>query len=222
MALKVIITGATGMIGKGCMLECIESFDVKSILLLGRSPVGIDNPKVKEIIVQDFFNTQEFMNALIGYDACFYCLGVTSAGMKEAEYSSITHDMTITFAKELLSHNPEIIFCYVSGAGTDSTEKGRSMWARIKGKTENDLFSLGFKQAYMFRPGYIQPKGGIRSRTTWYNAIYKTMGPLYFLLKRLPAYVTDTEQLGKAMIYVALYGYPKKVLESKDINAIPD
>ena len=220
MALKVIITGATGMIGRGCLLECIDSFDVKSILLLNRSDFGIDNPKVREVIVKDFFDTKSYMPSIMNYDACFYCLGVTSAGMKEQEYNRITHDMTITFAKELLAQNPDITFCYVSGAGTDSTEKGNSMWARVKGKTENDLFKLGFKQVYMFRPGYIQPKRGIRSRTGWYNAVYKTIGPLYFLLKRLPAYVTDTQKLGKAMIHVALHGYSKKILESKDINNI--
>lgn len=208
------------MIGKACMLECIESFDVKSILALSRNPTGIENLKVKEILVTDFFNTQPWIQSLAGYDACFYCLGVTSAGMREEEYSRITHDLTISFAKKLIAINPNITFCYISGAGTDSTEKGNSMWARVKGKTENDLFNLGFKNVYMFRPGYIQPKRGIRSRTGLYNAIYKVMGPLYFMLKRFPAFVTDTERLAKAMIHVAVHGYAKKILESRDINSI--
>jgi uncharacterized protein YbjT (DUF2867 family) len=220
MALKVIITGSTGMIGKGCLLECIDSFDVKSILLLNRNPSGINDPKVKEVIVKDFFDVKSYSNSLAGYDACFYCLGITSAGMKEVDYSRITHDMTILFAKELLALNPGITFCYISGAGTDSSEKGRSMWARVKGRTENALLSMGFKHAYMFRPGFIQPKRGIRSRTGWYNAVYKIMGPFYFLLKRMPAFVTDTERLAKAMIHVALNGYAKKILESSDINNI--
>ena len=218
--MKVIITGATGMIGKGCLLECIDRPEIESILAVNRNPVAIKHPKLIELLIKDFSQLQHAEESLRGFDACFYCLGVTSAGMNETDYSKITYDMTLDFAKELLRINPAITFCYISGAGTDSSEKGNSMWARVKGKTENALLSLGFKNAYMFRPGFIQPKRGIRSRTGWYNAIYSVMGPLYFILKKIPKYVTNTETLARAMIYVSLQGYSKNILESTDINFI--
>lgn len=220
MKLKVIITGSTGMVGKGVLLECIDSPDVESILVINRSPVDIKHPKVKEIIHKDFFDWSAIRGQLSGYNCCFFCLGVSAAGMKEADYRRMTYDLALGFAKVVLFLNPDMTFCYVSGAGTDSSEKGRMMWARIKGKTENDLLSLGFKAAYMFRPGYIHPMRGIKSRTPLYNAFYKVLKPLYPLLKRMPKYVTDNVTIGRAMIAVAKNGYSKGVLESLDINSI--
>jgi uncharacterized protein YbjT (DUF2867 family) len=219
MNLKVIITGSTGMVGKGVLLECIDSPDVEQILIINRSPVGISHPKVKEIIHKDFFDWSAIRQHLGGYDACFFCMGVSSVGMKDPDYTRMTYDLTLGLARELLPLNPNMTFCYVSGAGTDSSEQGRSMWARVKGKTENDLLALGFKDAYMFRPGFIQPMRGIKSKTPLYQGIYNMISPLYGLLRRMPRYVTTTVILGKAMIGVALHGYRSKVLESLDINS---
>lgn len=218
MKLKVIITGSTGMVWKGVLLECIDSADVEQILVVNRSPVGITHPKLKEIIHKDFFEWGNLRNQLEGYNACFFCMGVSSVGMNEADYRRMTYDLTLGFAKELLALNSNMTFCYVSGAGTDSTEQGSMMWARVKGKTENDLLALGFKAAYMFRPGFIQPMRGIRSKTALYQGIYNIISPLYGLLRRMPKYVTTTVVIGKAMIRVAMEGYDKKVLESVDIN----
>ena len=220
MKLNVIITGSTGMVGKGVLLECIDSDDVESILVINRSPVDIRHPKVKEIIHKDFFDLGGIRDQLIGYNACFFCLGVSSFGMKEAEYRRMTYDLTLGFAKVVLFLNPDMTFCYVSGAGTDSTEKGKTMWARIKGKTENDLLMLGFRAAYMFRPGYIHPMRGIKSKTPLYNAFYAVLKPLYPLLKRMPKYVTDNATIGRAMIKISLFGFGKKILESIDINSV--
>lgn len=218
MKLKVIITGSTGMVGKGVLLECIDSPEVEQILVINRSPVGITHPKLKEIIHKDFFDWSGIREQLHGYNACFFCMGVSSVGMNEADYRRMTYELTLGFAKELLAKNNDMTFCYVSGAGTDSTEQGRMMWARVKGKTENDLLGLGFKDAYMFRPGFIQPMRGIKSKTALYQVIYNIISPLYGLLRRMPKYVTTTVVIGKAMIRVAMDGYDKKVLESIDIN----
>ena len=218
MKLKVIITGSTGMVGKGVLLECIDSPEVEQILVINRSPVGITHPKLKEIIHKDFFDWSGIREQLNGYNACFFCMGVSSVGMNEADYRRMTYDLTLGFAKELLAKNNGMTFCYVSGAGTDSTEQGRMMWARVKGKTENDLLALGFKDSYMFRPGFIQPMRGIKSKTALYQGIYNIISPLYGLLRRLPKYVTTTVVIGKAMIRVAMDGCDKKVLESVDIN----
>ena len=220
MGLSVILTGSTGMIGKGVLLECIDHPEVTSILMINRNPSDIKHLKLKEVLLKDFFNLDPIKEELRGYDACLYCLGVTSVGMKEEEYSRITYDMTLAFAKELLSMNPDITFCYVSGAGTDSTEKGKSMWARVKGKTENALIKMGFKKAFMFRPALIRPMRGIRSRTFWYNLTYAFIKPFSFLIKRFQKYVTDTSTMGKAMINVCLQGYDKNILESIDINTV--
>ena len=220
MKLNVIITGSTGMVGKGVLLECIDSPDVESILVINRSPVDVVHPKVKEIIHKDFFDWSGIRDQLSGYNTSFFCMGVSSAGMKEADYRRMTYDLTLGFAKVVLFLNPTMTFCYVSGAGTDSSEKGRMMWARVKGKTENDLLSLGFKAAYMFRPGYIHPMRGIKSKTRLYNTFYTFLKPLYGLLKRMPKYVTNNVTIGKAMIAVGLKGYSKGILESIDINKI--
>ena len=206
------------MVGKGVLLECIDSPDVSEILLINRNSVNLIHPKVKEIIHKDFFEWSSIKDQLIGYDACFFCLGVSSAGMNEPNYRKMTYDLTLGFAKEMHKVNPGITFCYVSGAGTDSSEKGKSMWARVKGKTENDLLTLGFKSAYMFRPGFIRPMRGIKSRTPLYNTLYIFIKPFVGLILRNPKIATDSITLGKAMINVGLHGYSKKILESLDIN----
>ena len=170
--LKVIIFGSTGMVGKGVLYECIDSQDVELILLVNRSSLGINSPKVKEILHDDFTNFSSLENTLRGYDACYFSLGVSAAGMKEKNYRTITYGFTLAAASILRKLNDNMTFIYVSGVGTDSTEKGRSMWARVKGKTENDIIKLGFKDAYMYRPGYIQPEREIKSKTKLYNALY--------------------------------------------------
>jgi hypothetical protein len=222
MKIKACITGSTGMIGKGLLLECLDSADVESLLLINRRPLGIDHPKLKEIIHQDMFDISAIKGQLTGCNTCWFCLGVTSAGMSEADYNHITFKLTTSFAKTFLEQNPGSIFCYVSGAGTDSTEKGRVMWARIKGKTENTLINMAFKKAYMFRPGYIQPMRGIKSRTAIYNIFYIFLKPFYFILKSFPKYVTSTDRLARAMIKTVAGGEQRAVLESADINEIAD
>ena len=216
--MKVIITGSTGMVGKGVLLECLDHPSIEAVLVVNRRTVGMTHPKLREIIHSDFFNWSAIRDQLAGYDACLFCLGVTSAGKKEAEYKHMTYDLTLGLAKVLLNLNPGMTLCYVSGAGTDSTEQGRMMWARVKGKTENDLLALGFKTAYMFRPGFIEPMRGVRSSTPLYDKLIWWFKPLFPLLRRFPGYATDSITLGKAMIHVILNGYPKQVLESRDIN----
>jgi hypothetical protein len=222
MKIKAIITGSTGMIGKGVLLECLEDSRVESVLVINRQPVGMNHVKLKEIILKDLFDLSPAMNELAGYAACFFCLGVSAAGMSEKEYHKITYDLTLYFAQTLLKLNPDMTFCYISGAGTDSSEKGRMMWARVKGKTENALLSLPFEACYMFRPGFIQPMKGIKSRTRSYNLIYIVLKPFYPILKNFKSVVTNTEKLGQAMIHVGVNGYRKNILESSDINFIPE
>lgn len=215
---KVIITGATGMVGKGVLLECLDHNSIEKVLVIGRTPIGMEHPKLKELIHNDFTDFSGIENQISGYDACFFCLGISSSGMKENEYKLITYDFTLSLAKALVKMNPEMIFNYVSGVGTNSSEKGRSMWARIKGKTENDLLNLGFKQAYMFRPGAIIPLREIKSKTKSYQFIYDYFMWLVKLIKAIaPNSVVNTTQIGKAMINSVLKGYNKKVLEPKDI-----
>lgn len=216
--MKVIITGSTGMVGKGVLLECLDHPAIEVVLVVNRRTVGMTHPKLREIIHSDFFNWSAIRDQLAGYDACLFCLGVTSAGKKEAEYKHMTYDLTLGLAKVLVNLNPGMTFCYVSGAGTDSTEHGRMMWARVKGKTENDLLALGFKAAYMFRPGFIEPMRGVRSSTPLYDKLIWWFKPLFPLLRQFPGYSTDSITLGKSMIHVILNGYPKQVLESRDIN----
>jgi len=218
MKIKAIITGSTGMIGKGVVLECLQSSLVEGILVINRKSLGINHPKLKEIIHQDFFELSALRPELAGYDACFFCLGVSSAGMSEKDYHHITYDLTLNFAVTVKELNPGITFCYISGAGTDSTGQGRSMWARVKGKTENALLALGFRDAYMLRPGFIRPVRGIRSSTALYNILYVIMSPLFPLIMHFPKFATSSETLSKAMIFAASDGYGSKVMESEDIN----
>jgi uncharacterized protein YbjT (DUF2867 family) len=218
---KVILLGATGMVGQGVLRECLLDPDVESVLTLGRNAIAVQHEKLQEIVHNDLSELSSIEGKLSGYDACFFCLGVSAAGMKEEAYRSVTYDVTISVARTLARFNPGMTFIYVSGAGTDSTERGRMMWARVKGKTENALLQMPFKAAYMFRPGYIQPLHGIRTKTKWYGAVYAMMGPLYPVWKLLfPKYVTTTECVGRAMLNIAKKGSGKSVLENQDINSI--
>jgi uncharacterized protein YbjT (DUF2867 family) len=218
---KVILFGATGMVGQGVLRECLLDPGVERVLAVGRSPTGRQHAKLREVVHGNFTDFSAIESDLTGYDACFFCLGVSSVGMDAERYRHLTYDITMAAATTLAKLNPGMVFTYVTGRGTDSTEQGSLMWARVKGKTENDLLKLPFKAAYMFRPAGIQPLHGIRSKTAWYQAVYVIAAPLLTLLNRIaPKYVTTTEQLGRAMIKVARDGFPKPVLESEDINAV--
>jgi nucleoside-diphosphate-sugar epimerase len=214
MVLRAIVTGSTGMVGEGVLHECLKHDDVDSVLVVNRKPCGVEHSKLKEIIHKDFCDLSSIEEQLAGCNACYYCAGVSSVGKTEIEYKHITYDLTMSFAKTIIKLNPEMTFCYISGVGTDSTESGRSMWARVKGKTENDLIKLGFKSAYAFRPGYIQPTKGLKNT---YKA-YKIFAPFYPLWKIIfPKYVSTLEEIGLAMINSTLYGSSKQILECRDI-----
>jgi uncharacterized protein YbjT (DUF2867 family) len=220
--MKVIIFGATGMIGSGVLLECLRSPRIESILAIGRSRTSLARPKLRELVHTNLFDYADIRDELSGYDACYFCLGVSAAGRNESDYTRITYDLTMAAARALFAVNPSITFCYVSGQGTDSTERGRLMWARVKGRTENALLALPFR-AFMFRPGFVRPAHGVRSRTALYRAVYAVAGPVYPILKRVfPKHVTTSENLGRAMIRVAVEEYPKRILENGDINALAE
>jgi hypothetical protein len=215
---KVIITGASGMVGKGVLLECLDHDSISEVLVVGRNPLGIKHPKLKELIHSDFTNFVEVKDQLLGYDACFFCLGISAASLNEEQYKRITYDLTLALAKTLFEINPKMTFNYVSGEGTDSSEKVKMMWARVKGKTENDLLNLGFKQAFMFRPGAIIPLRGIKSKTKSYQFMYDYFLWLVKIIKLIaPNSVVSTTQIGLAMINSVLNGYPDKILRPKDI-----
>jgi len=220
MKLKVILFGSTGMIGQGVLNECLNDDNVETILVINREACGVVHPKLKEIIHLNIFDLDPISKELTGYNACFFCLGISSAGMIEEEYYTTTYELTIHVATVLLDLNKGITFCYISGAGTDCTERGSIMWARVKGKTENELLRMPFKNAYMFRPAFIQPMNGEKSKTRLYNLLLHLFKPFYFVLKNFDSLVTNTETLGKAMILVASKGFEKKILESRDINTI--
>jgi len=218
--MRVILFGGSGMVGQGVLRECLLDSGVESVLSIGRSPTGSTHAKLRELKRGDLSDLSEIESDLIGYDACFFCLGVSSFGMKEEQYRRITFDITLAAAQTLAKLNREMTFIYVSGAGTDSTESSRTMWARVKGRTENALLQLPF-HAYMFRPAAIVPLHGIQSRTKIYRLPYAVMAPILpWLYRRFPRYVTTTEQLGRAMIKVAREGTPKRVLENTDINQL--
>jgi uncharacterized protein YbjT (DUF2867 family) len=219
--MKVILYGTTGMVGQGVLRECLLDAGVERVLSIGRNPSGQSHPKFREIVRADLLDYTDIESDLAGYDACFFTLGVSSAGMKEDAYRRITYDLTLAAARALARLNPAMTFIYVSGAGTDSSERGSVMWARVKGKTENDILKLPFKAAYAFRPALIVPLHGIQSRTALYRIPYKILAPIVQLLPgRFPKFVTTTEQLGRAMLQAARHGAPKPVLESIDINAL--
>jgi uncharacterized protein YbjT (DUF2867 family) len=219
--MKVILFGATGMVGHGVLRECLLDAGVERVLVVGRGPTGVQHAKLHEILHDNFTDFSKIESQLGGYDACFFCLGVSSVGMEAERYRHLTYDVTMAAANTLVRLNPSMVFTYVTGRSTDSTEQGPVRWARVKGKTENDLLKLPFKAAYMFRPAGIQPLHGVKSKTAWVQAIYVVAAPLLsYLARTAPKYMTTSEQLGRAMIKVARDGYPKPVLESEDINAV--
>lgn len=215
--MKVIITGVTGMVGEGVLHEALQHQHIDEVLVLGRRSCGVSHPKLKEIIHNDFFDISPLKERLAGYDACFFCLGVSSLGMKEDEYHRLSYTLTLHIAETLLSINPHMTFCYVSGAGTDSSEKGRIMWARIKGKTENDLMKLSFKNVYNFRPGVLEPTKGLKNTLK----SYKYLGWLSPIIKFVaPKFICSLKELGLAMINAVIRGYKKHVLEVSDIKEL--
>jgi uncharacterized protein YbjT (DUF2867 family) len=219
--MNVLLFGATGMVGQGVLRECLLDPRVQRVLVVGRSSVGRHDSKLREIVVQNLFDLSALDTDLAASDACFFCLGVSSAGMSEERYTRVTYDLTMAVAERLARLNPAMTFIYVSGMGTDSTERGRTMWARVKGRTENALLRLPFRASYMFRPAAIIPLDGITSRTRWYRLLYAATRPLWPLLRRLaPNYVTTTERVGQAMINAAANGAPKRVIENPDINRL--
>ena len=216
MTISTIITGATGMVGEGVLLECLDHPDIERIVVLNRKPLGRTHPKLREIIVKDFFALEPIARELSGYNACFFCLGVSSVGISREEYRHITFDLTLSVAQVLAGLNPDMSFCYVTGAGTDSSEKGRVGWARVKGATENALLRL-FKNAYMFRPGFMKASPGQKNLKSW----YKYIEWLYPLGRRLyPGGFCTLREVGQAMINAAAKGYPKQILEVQDIVAL--
>lgn len=215
MKIRAIITGATGMVGEGVLHQCLRHPDVESVLVINRRPCDVRHEKLKEVIHKDFHDLSSIEGQLSGYNACYFCLGVSSVGMNEADYYHLTYNLTLHVADTLARLNPDMTFCYVSGAGTDSSEQGRSMWARVKGKTENGLQRVPFKGAYAFRPGYIHPMPGMKNTL----AAYKVLGFLYPVFKALfPKYVVKLEEIGRAMINVTQQEYPKPVLECVNIR----
>ncbi|GAB3914642.1 epimerase [Larkinella knui] len=212
--IRAIITGTTGMVGEGVLHECLQHPDVEAVLILNRKPSGLSHPKLKEIIHTDFYDLSSIENQLVGYDACFFCLGVSSVGMSEPDYFKVTYTLTLNVATTLSNLNPAMTFCYISGAGTDSSEKGRSMWARVKGKTENDLLKLPFKQVFNFRPGFIKPTEGLKNTLK----MYRYVGWLFPLGRALyPGGFCTLKELGLAMINTVRKGYEKNPVEGKDI-----
>ena len=215
--IRVIVTGASGMVGEGVLLTCLESPEISEVLVVGRRPCGITHPKLQELLHPDFFDISPVENRLAGYDACFFCLGVTSLGKQEREYYRYTYTLTMHFAEAVCRQNPGMTFCYISGAGTDSSEKGKLMWARVKGKTENELQKLSFRQVYLFRPGILEPVKGSRHTL----GIYRYFSWLFPLVRLLaPGHISTLRQLGSAMIAVARKGYFKPVIEVSDIQKL--
>jgi hypothetical protein len=217
MKIRPIITGASGMVGEGVLLECLSHPDVEEVLVIGRRHCGVVHPKLKEIIHRDFFDLGPVRDRLSGYNACYFCLGVSSVGMKQPEYFRMTHTLTMHVAETLSGLNPGMTFCYVSGSGTDSTEKGRSMWARIKGKTENDLLKLPFGQVFAFRPGFMKAHTEANNTLKYYK-YFEWMYP--FLRAVLPGFTSTLAEVGQAMIMVTQHGYHTHIIEVKDIVAL--
>ncbi|WP_144144018.1 epimerase [Paraburkholderia sp. BCC1884] len=219
--MKVLIFGATGMVGQGVLRECLRAPDVEAVQTIGRMRTGQLDPRLTEVIQPDLMDYRAQESSLVGFDACFFCLGVSSAGMSEADYTRLTYDLTLAAAQTLSRLNPGMTFVYVSGAGTDSTVQGRGMWARVKGKTENALRKLPFKAVYLFRPGVIEPLHGARSKTRSYRLFYALAKPFLSTLRALlPNQILSTEDIGRAMLAVARHGADKAVLETADLRAL--
>jgi uncharacterized protein YbjT (DUF2867 family) len=221
--MNVLIFGATGMVGQGVLRECLLDPNAQLVATIGRSATGQQNPKLREIVLQDLSNYAPIEDQLSGFDACFFCLGISASGMTEEAYARITYGITIAAAETLSRLNPKMVFIYVSGTGTDNSEKGRIMWARVKGKTENALLRMPFAAAYMFRPGFIEPAHGEISRTKLYRVLFTFAKPLRPLLRRaFPNQILTTEEIGRAMLNLVTHHYPKHILEIKDIRAAAD
>jgi len=219
--MNVVLFGATGMVGQGVLRECLRDPEVQLVQTVGRAAIGVTNPKLREVVHSDLWNFAAIEGRLSGFDACFFCLGVSAAGMSDADYELVTYGITLAAGEALARLNPGMTFIYVSGAGTDSSERGKAMWAGIKGKTENALMRLPFKASYMFRPGIIEPVDGVKSKTGWYRVFYAVSKPLLPVLRwAFPNYVLTTAEIGRAMLAVARNGAPNRVLETKDIRAI--
>ena len=219
--MKVILFGATGMVGQGVLRECVLDPDVAEILIVGRTPTERSHAKIREIVHKDLYDLSPIAEQLAGYDACFFCLGVSSVGMSEADYTRITHDLTLAVAKFLAQQNAQMVFLYISGTGTDSSERGKTMWARVKGRTENELLREPFRAAYMLRPGYIQPMHGVKSKTPLYRIFYVVLSWLYPVIRLFARkYAITTEDLGRGIILIARSGAPKRILENSDIEAL--
>lgn len=220
--MNVVLFGGTGMVGGGVLRECLDDPRVERVLAVGRRSTGMSHPKLREMVRSDLLDFDDVRGELEGYDACFYCLGVSSAGLDEATYRRVTYDLAVAAANVLLELNPDLTFCFVSGLGTDGSGTSRTMWARVKGETENRLLEMT-RRAYMFRPGFIQPMKGVRSSTTAYRIFYAITGPLFPILRRsFPRMVTTTVRVGQAMIRVATEGAKMRVLETSDINAVAE
>jgi uncharacterized protein YbjT (DUF2867 family) len=220
-AMRVLLFGATGMIGQGVLRECLLATDVHDVLSIVRGPTGRHDPTLRELTHLDFLDFSAIDSELSGFDACFFCLGVSSAGMSEARYTRVTYDITMAAARTVATRSPDVTFVYVSGMGADSSERGRIMWARVKGRTENALLRLPVKAAYMFRPGAVVPMHGVKSKTRIYRWLYTAAEPLLPLLQAwLPRYVTTTEQVGRAMLEVTRRGASTRILECSDINHV--
>jgi uncharacterized protein YbjT (DUF2867 family) len=218
--MRAVLFGATGMVGQSVLRECLRDSDIEMVIAVGRSATGVQNPKLREIMLPDLLNYAAIESQLRGFDACFFCLGVSSVGMKPEEYERITYGITMAAAETLARLNPQMAFIYVSGAGTDSSEKGRVAWARVKGRTENALLRLPFKAAYMFRPAFIQPLHGVRSRTASVRLLYAVLRPIMPLLRRVaPKYIVTSEQLGRAMLAAAKRRAPKQFSKSRTSSA---
>ena len=217
--MKVIITGSTGMVGKGVLIQCLEDNRIKKILLVNRTSIKLNNPKIKEIICDNFLNLADYEKDFIGYDACFHCMGISVVGSSDKYYKTTTYDITKIITDLVFKGNKNAVFNYVTGEGTDSSEKGPIRWARIKGKTENYILQKGFKDSYMFRAGIIIPEKGIKSRTKIYNLFYVLMRPVYPILKLLP-FITTTSKLGNAMINTLIFNHKKKIINNIHINKI--
>jgi uncharacterized protein YbjT (DUF2867 family) len=219
--MRILLFGATGMVGQGVLRECLLAPDVDEVVAIGRTPSGASHPKLKDLVQADLFDYRAIEDRLGGFDACFFCIGVTSFRMDEATYTHLTYDMTLAAASTLARLNPAMSFVYVSGAGADSSESGKIMWARVRGRTENTLARLPFKRIHAIRPAAIRPMHGARSRTRAYRLIYPLMAPLFPLFRALmPFSVATTETVGRALLELARHGYPKTILETRDIEEV--
>lgn len=213
--MRVLLVGGSGMIGQGVLLECLKRAEVSKVISVGRSALPQTDPKLEQLIKKDLYDWTDVADRLRDVDAVLFCLGVSSGGMSEADYTKVTYELTMTLARVLPK---SVVFCFISGASTDANSK--AMWARVKGRTENELLAFGFRGAYCFRPGFIEPMDGIESKTGSYRVLYKIMWPFFPLFRPFKGVATSTRQLGHAMVEVALKGSEKKILESRDINAI--